>query len=645
MVRNARTSLARCGTAVAVFMVLLSVTHVSLLWKTHNYADLLPKHELNRRPIIDEEDVSNEIPEFPTRPNATNVSNTSMIHTQTKIISTTRTLVSDVGRDTAPGGCEQLVGIDIIGTDLILRGFSKPSIASANDCCQYCNDQQDCMWWTFGTPDGCWLKSEFVEEKQTKPSFGQNLTSGERCEACGKTPGSRTRVTIADAVIVDTATSSQHPDCTVLPGIDFGGEPIVGGYYSTTDKIVCTRACNAHKQCAVWSIGGGACWLKGTQGQTIRKKAATSGTRCAKEGVNDESLPSCSDEISDTCEKEIDVLMAAAKDNWGKCEYRSMGLLAIDGRDVYRLVLSERAGTTCRKPCALTKGNLTLQQLIVAPADEGVELTIAIPSACREQSNFGYLGTRTAKLALQGTKLVVWQSRSAVNNVEETKALESAGFVVKQSDGYPQMELKTTLGDKIQRVRWRSTEVLDYINTLTLAYSQKSKYILVVQDDTFAAPDVGGKLKAAIDHINKEDPEFGFVSFYTETVTSASHFTGVKHLKNGLFEMVNSNHFGRVGQCVALLYRREIIPWLVDHLRENYNAMPVDWMIYSLLAHVGKKQLRLFGYLPNLFQHVGKISTGQAIKASSSKSHTFYSRTFKWHAMAEIENMIENKKM
>ena len=74
---------------------------------------------------------------------------------------------------------------------------------------------------------------------------------------------------------------------------------------------------------------------------------------------------------------------------------------------------------------------------------------------------------------------------------------------------------------------------------------------------------------------------------------------------------------------MALLYRREVIPELVDFLRVAAMERPVDWLVPGFL--VGGKSLRAFELIPNLFQHKGRHSTfdGNGKERAKMRSRTF----------------------
>ena len=170
--------------------------------------------------------------------------------------------------------------------------------------------------------------------------------------------------------------------------------------------------------------------------------------------------------------------MADADAHAGDCTYRGSSVLPDDPADVYQRFLSEAAAGVCQVPCSQFPGqqvNMSVEIPATAALDNRL-LTIGIPSACREHSHFQFLAKRTAALAPHGTRLVCWQSRSAVHNTADKAALEAAGFVVTaNTEGFPALRIPNSLGDPYQRVRWRATEALDYIHVLRAAYAEQSR--------------------------------------------------------------------------------------------------------------------------------------------------------------------------
>ena len=77
-----------------------------------------------------------------------------------------------------------------------------------------------------------------------------------------------------------------------------------------------------------------------------------------------------------------------------------------------------------------------------------------------------------------------------------------------------------------------------------------------------------------IAEVDAVDHRWGMVSLYTDVQRGS-----------GLFEQrrdpINPLMYGRPGQAVALLFRREVIPGLCEFISRNFMEAPVDWMIYS----------------------------------------------------------------
>lgn len=453
----------------------------------------------------------------------------------------------------------------------------------------------------------------------------------------------------------DPATTPATADasCTREAGVTINGGDIVAGFYNTATAEQCCQACNLRGDCQAWSYGGGVCWRKGAGGTKSGSRGAVSGSRCSRCGTLDESLPACQNATAGTpCFAAIAEAMNLAKSpqsSW--CAVRGYGLLATDPAHVFQSYVHENSpGAVCTPPClpdAATAEVLTLRP-IATDAIPGRFLGIGVPSACREGSNLPYLAQRLAHHARSAlgdsVRLTAWQSHNAGDNVAERGVLEGLGFAVGSNvKGYPPFRMRRTLGDPAARVRWRSNEALDYSRLLNLTYAEGTKYILIVQDDTFAAPDLGRHVQETIAEVERRDPEFGMVSLYTDTHRP-------RKVQNAVFEQergpTNPLMYGRAGQAVALLYRREVVPALCEFISQNYMEAPLDWLIYSYVGHLDNDGAgrSVYGTVPNLFQHVGWASTAR-FKNKVQGVRKFTSSTFSWLSLQDVEAAIRDKKM
>jgi hypothetical protein len=65
---------------------------------------------------------------------------------------------------------------------------------------------------------------------------------------------------------------------------------------------------------------------------------------------------------------------------------------------------------------------------------------------------------------------------------------------------------------------------------------------------------------------------------------------------------LGENHFG----LVAVVFRAAHLPGLIAHLRASFAAAPVDWLVNG---YITQAELSVWVYLPNLVQHVGRLSS------------------------------------
>jgi hypothetical protein len=145
---------------------------------------------------------------------------------------------------------------------------------------------------------------------------------------------------------------------------------------------------------------------------------------------------------------------------------------------------------------------------------------------------------------------------------------------------------------------------------------------VVLQDDTYCAPDFEAKLLAAVAAVETKDPKFGLLCLYTGDRTGPPG----PLLFPPTDEEHSNHHYGGPGQAVGLLYRREVVPGLARRIADTFDLMPVDWNIYGYLG--ASLKLSIYGTIPNLVQHVGTVST-----RPGSVKHTrqrFTSHSFPW---------------
>lgn len=541
--------------------------------------------------------------------------------------------------DNPNAGCVNLSGYDFQGYDIYAHAIS---ITDPAQCCAACNAVQNCAGWVFSAPDACWVKHNTSGALQPSPTSNQKLVAGHRCTSCGsielpadKLP-KRDYLKAAELPVQGDLAGFDGP--CARGNFDILGSDIMGGYFHVHTPDDCCKACNMRSDCKAWTLAHKECWLKGAVSTIKPKSSVTSGSKCPECGMFPNNTRECTETPSDECAKAIKQHMGEAKAATAGCKYKGSYVLPDDLPDVYQRYLSEQDDAHgCIIPCSQISQAFVDMTMSIdrSEATNDNVLTIGIPSACREQSKFLILANRTATLAPRETKFVCWQSHGNSYSTQEATKLSAIGYQVNaHKNGYPPIYLYHSLGDSFARVRWRSTEVLDYANTLKLAYEQQSKYILILQDDTFVAPNFGKELNRAIEALESIDPQFGMLSLYTGSYST----------KIGIFEQTVSKtkslYYGREGQAVALLYRREVIPDLCRYITRHYIEYPVDWMIYGYIGHLHEPPLKIYGVIPNLVQHVGKISTGQHVKSKESK-HKFVSKSFgKYMSMVEVERIM-----
>jgi alpha-1,3-mannosylglycoprotein beta-1,4-N-acetylglucosaminyltransferase A/B len=155
---------------------------------------------------------------------------------------------------------------------------------------------------------------------------------------------------------------------------------------------------------------------------------------------------------------------------------------------------------------------------------------------------------------------------------------------------YPDMEnLRSTLGDSPERVRWRSKQNLDF--AFLMMYAQpKATFYVQLEDDILAKKNFISVMKNhALQRISEKSPWF-------------------------VLEFCQLGFIGKMFKCVEL-------PWLVQFFLMFYNDKPVDWLLDHIIhtktcsldmdfktCKKAKSQLWIH-YKPSLFQHVGTHSS------------------------------------
>ncbi|XP_051473968.1 alpha-1,3-mannosyl-glycoprotein 4-beta-N-acetylglucosaminyltransferase-like protein MGAT4D [Apus apus] len=152
---------------------------------------------------------------------------------------------------------------------------------------------------------------------------------------------------------------------------------------------------------------------------------------------------------------------------------------------------------------------------------------------------------------------------------------------------YPDLSnLKKTLGDSEDRVRWRTKQNLDY--SFLMLYAQpKGTFYLQLEDDIIAKSDY---LKSIKSFAAKQSQEWMILEF---------------------------SQLGFIGK----LFKSEDLPLIVEFFLMFYKDKPIDWLIDHLLwvkvcnpekdaTHCEKEKAKLrIRAKPSLFQHMGTYSS------------------------------------
>ncbi|NWR90098.1 MGT4B acetylglucosaminyltransferase, partial [Furnarius figulus] len=152
---------------------------------------------------------------------------------------------------------------------------------------------------------------------------------------------------------------------------------------------------------------------------------------------------------------------------------------------------------------------------------------------------------------------------------------------------YPDLSnLKKTLGDSEDRVRWRTKQNLDY--SFLMLYAQpKGTLYLQLEDDIIAKPDYIASIKSFVAQQSQD------------------------------WVVLEFSQLGFIGK----LFKSEDLPLIVDFFLMFYKDKPIDWLIDHLLwvkvcnpekdaTHCEQEKSRLrIRAKPSLFQHMGIYSS------------------------------------
>ncbi|XP_025837722.1 alpha-1,3-mannosyl-glycoprotein 4-beta-N-acetylglucosaminyltransferase A [Agrilus planipennis] len=154
---------------------------------------------------------------------------------------------------------------------------------------------------------------------------------------------------------------------------------------------------------------------------------------------------------------------------------------------------------------------------------------------------------------------------------------------------YPDLDkLPLSLGDPLERVKWRSKQNLDYAYLMTYCQN-KGTFYLQLEDDILTKPHYFTKMKTfAIEKMDRKEPWF----------------------------LLDFCQLGFIGKML----RSSDLPWLIHFLQMFYSDKPVDWLLedyFSMKSCVratsescnAVRKKKWIHYKPSLFQHMGEHSS------------------------------------
>ncbi len=193
--------------------------------------------------------------------------------------------------------------------------------------------------------------------------------------------------------------------------------------------------------------------------------------------------------------------------------------------------------------------------------------------------------------------------------------------------------LRVFHGDSMDRIKWRSKEVLDFVKSIKAACGidtnetlkspttpppttsnngkitthmvKPPKIFLFLEDDTRATSHVFNKLNQWLRTVR--DPSWFFVSLYSP-------------------DNVRDQQEYYLPCCSqAILFKCEDMSELSRYLISKYDESPIDWILnaYAHNEMMKNRGRRSYVAVPNLFQHIPAVSTYTAKGVTSHMSPTF----------------------
>ncbi|XP_035773399.1 alpha-1,3-mannosyl-glycoprotein 4-beta-N-acetylglucosaminyltransferase A-like [Anopheles albimanus] len=272
----------------------------------------------------------------------------------------------------------------------------------------------------------------------------------------------------------------------------------------------------------------------------------------------------------------------------------------------------------------------------------GVSIVIGIPTVKREKKSYlietiDNIISNMDEIEQNDTMIVVYVGEQDLANVKiiaqqirlRFGSFIDSGFleiIAPSSSYYPDMNnLRRTLDDPLERLRWRSKQNLDF--AFLMAYARAiGTFYLQLEDDI----------------ITKK----GFV-------TTMKTFALEKTLNS------TSSHWFALDFCqlgfIGKMFKSADLPWLISFFQMFYSDQPVDWLLSYVLniktcglgesSKICAKRLAEVNirYEPSLFQHVGIHSSlpGKVQKLKDEKFGEIPKFTPHHNPPAEVRSSIQ----
>lgn len=153
-------------------------------------------------------------------------------------------------------------------------------------------------------------------------------------------------------------------------------------------------------------------------------------------------------------------------------------------------------------------------------------------------------------------------------------------------------------GDSLDRVQWRSKQVLDVSALMQYCTEHVNPpgapngyhYFLMMEDDIVSSKHFVRRLRAWVDsHVIKKS-DWTMLSFYNPWPVQ------------DMEQLPPNKFFGVIGQ----LFRLHDLPVVVEFLKKNFDQSPLDWLFVDFLK---KMSGTITVHTPSLFQHQGTVSS------------------------------------